>query len=414
MNKKIIVIGAGVIGLHCAYFLNQAGLNVEVVESADECAEDGCSYGNCGLIVPSHFVPLASPAMLHSGIKMLFSSKSPVYLPLGQNIGSMSWFMQFIIASNRKKVNKAIPTLYKLNIESRKLYSELSLQNQNRSNYKHLGLLMAATTEQGLAEEIELAKKAEELGIKTQLLDKSAIKTLEPDIDINVTGALFYKSDGHIRPEAHMQWLKKYLSLNGVVFHYHTKVNKFRHQKGKIIGIETNLGLQKADEFVLAAGSFSAQLAATAELKIPVIAGKGYSFDVPKKCMQLRTPLILTEAKVALTPFNTSVRFGSGMEFNGSIGEIRYRRIQAILDETRKAFPEMPETKANTLKIWEGLRPITPTGLPLVGRTVKYKNLLVATGHAMMGVSLGPITGKIISQLILGEKPDFDMDLLHF
>ncbi|WP_163323293.1 NAD(P)/FAD-dependent oxidoreductase [Draconibacterium mangrovi] len=412
MSKKIIVIGAGVIGLHCAYYLNQAGFGVEVIEAASESSEEGCSYGNCGLLVPSHFVPLASPEMLRSGLKMMLDRTSPVYLPPGKNISSLPWFLKFIKAANKKAVARAIPTLYKLNDESRKLYEELNTVNNNESGFTNKGLLMAATTEKGLEEELALAGIAKDLGIKTQLLDQQQLKTIEPDVDLRVAGAVLYKSDGNVSPEGYLRWLKSYLKQSGVAFRYDTFVSGFQLEKGKIIAVETSSGKLKADEFVLAAGSYSPKIAASAGVKVPVIAGKGYSFDLAKDKLKLQTPLILTEAKVALTPFNNTVRLGSGMEFNGTIGDISYNRVQAIINRTQKALPNMEKLDAKKLDIWEGLRPVTPTGIPVIGRTNKYNNLLVATGHAMMGVSLGPITGKIISQLVAGEKPGFDMELM--
>ena len=413
MSKKIIVIGAGVIGLHCAYYLQKAGFEVEVIEAESENNEEGCSYGNCGLLVPSHFVPLASPEMLHSGLKMMLDRTSPVYLPPGKNISSLSWFLKFMKAANKKSVARAIPTLYKLNDESRKLYEELSAQNKNQSCFTNKGLLMAATTEKGLEEEVALAGIAHELGIETQLLDQKQLKTIEPEIDLQVAGAVLYKSDGNVSPEGHLRWLKASLKQHGVVFRYDTSVSSFQVEKGKIRSVITSFGKLKADEFVLATGSYSAKLADSVGVKVPVIAGKGYSFDLQKDSLKLQTPLILTEAKVALTPFKNTVRLGSGMEFNGTIGEISYNRVQAIINRTQKALPNMEKLDAKKLDIWEGLRPVTPTGVPIIGRTNKYNNLLVATGHAMMGVSLGPITGKIISQMVAGEKPGFDMELMQ-
>lgn len=413
MSKKVIVIGAGVIGLHCAYYLSKSGFEVEVIEAYSENNENGCSYGNCGLLVPSHFVPLASPEMLHTGLKMMFDRTSPVYLPPGKNISSLPWFFKFMKAANKKAVARAIPTLYKLNDESRRLYEELSAENKNQSGFMNKGLLMAAATEKGLEEEVALAGIANELGIEAQLLNQQQLKTIEPEVDLQVAGAVLYESDGNISPEAHLRWLKKYLKDSSVVFRYDTSVKNFQIEKGKIKSVDTSFGKLTADEFVLATGACSAKLAGSVGVKIPVIGGKGYSFDLKKESLKLQTPLILAEAKVALTPLENVVRLGSGMEFNGTIGEISYSRVQAIINRTQKALPNMEKTDAKKLNIWEGLRPVTPSGIPIIGRTNKYNNLLVATGHAMMGVSLGPITGKIISQLVAGEKPDFDMGLMQ-
>ncbi len=413
MNKKVLIIGAGVIGLHCAFYLKEKGFEVEVLEALPEKDETACSYGNCGLLVPSHFVPLASPAMLHSGFKMLFDRKSPVYLPVGRNIQHIPWFLKFMKAANQKQVNRVIPTLYKLNEESRNLYKELSLISDNKTKFEHSGMLMVSATEKGFEEEAEVAGIAAGLGIETTILDNAALKAAEPEVDFKARGAVLYKSDGLIDPVEHMRWLKKYLKNKGVVFHFESAVLEISVVKGKISGVKTNRGEFSADEYVLTTGAFSSVLAERLGISIPVISGKGYSIDFPKSELKLRTPLILTEAKVAITPFDNRIRLGSGMEFNGKVGEIRMQRVQAMLDNTNKVLPQFCKKNVSELTIWEGLRPVTPIGVPFVGRTKKYPELLVAAGHAMMGVSLGPVTGKIISQLIAGEPTGFDIHLLH-
>lgn len=413
MGKKVLIIGAGTIGLHSAYYLHQRGFEVEILEALPENDESGCSYGNCGMLVPSHFIPLASPAILHSGFKMMFDRKSPVYLPVTRNISHLSWFLKFMQAANKTSVEKAVPVLYKLNEESRKLYEELSLVSGNPMDYGHRGMLMASTTEKGFEEEAKVAVLGNKLGIETVTLDQKALQKLEPDVAFNIHGAILYKSDGHVDPVAHQHWLKTYLKSVGVVFHYNTVVTGFEISKGKITGVNIQSGTFKADEYVLATGAFSQKLSALAGIKLPVISGKGYSIDFSKSELKLRTPLILTEAKVAITPFADRIRLGSGMEFNGQVGEVRLQRVQTMLDRTKAALPDMKAKNATEQTIWEGLRPVTPTGLPYIGRTQKYNNLLVAAGHAMMGVSLGPITGKIISQQVAGEPSGFDDNLLQ-
>ncbi|WP_163717637.1 NAD(P)/FAD-dependent oxidoreductase [Mangrovibacterium lignilyticum] len=413
MKKKVTIIGAGTIGLHCAWFLLQKGYEVEVIEAQAENDESGCSYGNCGFIVPSHFIPLASPEMLKSGMKMLFDRKSPVYLPLGKNIKQIPWFLKFMASANKTQVGKVIPTLYQLNDESRKLYEMLSKESDNQTEYEHKGLLMASTTAEGFHEEAEIAKIANSLGIATQKLDQLGLKELEPDVNFSLKGAILYKSDGHINPTSHLRWLKEQLKNKGVDFHYNSPVVKIMLLKGKVQEVITQKGRHKADEFVLAAGAYSCQIAAKAGISLPVISGKGYSIDFAKSELQLKTPIILTEAKVALTPLQNNIRLGSGMEFNGAVGEVRLNRVQAILDRTHQAIPSFKKQTASELKIWEGLRPVTPDGVPFIGRTKQATNLLVAAGHAMMGASLGPITGKIISELAANEETGYDLNILH-
>ena len=400
MKKKIIVIGAGTIGLHCAFYLHQKGFEVELIEALPEDDESGCSYGNCGMLVPSHFIPLASPAMLRSGFKMLFDRKSPVYLPLAKNITHLPWFLKFMQAANKKEVEQAVPLLYRLNTESRRLYNELSVFSGNAMDYKHRGMLMVSTTEKGFNEEAEVAAWGNKLGIETEILDRKSLQNMEPNVSFNAHGAILYKSDAHIDPVAHLRWLKSYLKDAGVVFHYNTSLSGFGFSHGKVAQLKTTSKRFKADEYVLATGSFSQPLAEMAGIKLPLVSGKGYSIDFQKNEFQLRTPLILTEAKIAITPFSDRVRLGSGMEFNGTVGEPRMTRVQAILDRASAAIPSFSQKTASEQNIWEGLRPLTPSGVPFIGRSEQYNNLLIATGHAMMGVSLGPVTGKMISEMI--------------
>lgn len=413
MKKKVIIIGAGTIGLHSAYYLHQEGFEVEVIDSVSEQDDSGCSYGNCGFIVPSHFMPLATPAMLRSGLKMLFDRKSPVYLPVSKNVGSISWFLKFMAATGAKQINRAVPTLYKLNEESKKLYQTLAAESKGQTELETKGLLMASTTAEGMHEELELAALGNQLGIRTETLTNESLKTLEPEVNFKLEGAILYHSDGHINPGSHLRWLKQYLKQAGVVFHYDTRVHKLLYSKGKIQQVASSKGTFEADEFVLATGAYSSAIARTAGVSLSVISGKGYSIDFPKQDLALKTPVILTEAKVAITPLHDRVRLGSGMEFNGVVGEIRPNRVQAMLDRTQAAIPSLPKKQVSEQKIWEGLRPVTPDGVPLIGRTKQFSNLMVAAGHAMMGASLGPITGKIISELASGKTPDFDLNVLH-
>jgi len=412
LKKKIVIIGAGTIGLHCAYFLNKNGHEVEVIEAASESDTSGCSYGNCGLLVPSHFVPLASPGMLKLGLKMIFDTKSPVSLPVLKNIGNIPWFLKFLKAANTEHVRRSAPALFSLNAESKKLYREIHSQNPENMEWQEKGLLMTCTTSKGFDEEIEIAKIANDLGIETKILYSGGLKNIEPDVKFNIAGAVWYECDAHIHPAKYLLWLKNELKRKGVQFHYQSPLINLKTQNGKIIKAETETTGFMADEFVLAAGIYSKELAKILGISLPLISGKGYSIDFTNLNLKLSIPVILTEAKVALTPFGNSVRLGSGMEFNGKTGQINRQRVQAMLDRTNEALPDFPKVHAENLKIWEGLRPVTPDGLPLIGRTKPIENLLVAAGHAMMGVSLAPVTGKIISDFVESKSDGFFSDFL--
>ena len=391
--------------MHCAYFLSKNGHEVEIMEASSASDESGCSYGNCGLIVPSHFIPLASPGMLNAGLKMIFDRKSPVSLPLLKSIRHIPWFLNFAKAAGSEHVRLSAPVLYSLNAESKKLYQQICSQIPENLEWTDNGLLMACTTPEGFHEEILSAKMAGDLGIPTRIFDAGELKNIEPDVNFNVYGAVWYRCDAYIHPAKYLRWLKNELKTSGVQFHYQSRIINLKTQNGKIVHAETDTARFLADEFVLAAGLYSRELAAKLDLSLPLISGKGYSIDFSGSPVKLNIPVILTEARVALTPFENSLRLGSGMELNGRTGRINLRRVQEMLDRTHDALPDFPVVSASQLKIWEGLRPVTPDGLPLIGRTEQFENMLVATGHAMMGVSLAPVTGKIISEIV-ERNPD--------
>jgi D-amino-acid dehydrogenase len=326
---------------------------------------------------------------------------------------NISWFLKFIHASNTQQANSAAPILLQLNNASKMLYSEMISTHKPDSEMQENGLLIAATTAKGFKEEIELSILATKLDIPTEIISPDAVSALEPNLNLNIAGGVWYKSDAQLHPEKHLNWLKQWLRQHGVIFNYQSEVTRLDILNGKISTVKTEKAQFKADEIVVACGTGSAALARTVNLSMPLIAGKGYSIDFPKNTLKLRRPLILTEARVAITPFNDVVRLGSGMEFNGQLGQIRNNRVKAMLKRTEEAIPSFSSPPFHELTIWEGLRPLSPDGIPYIGRTQKLKNLLFATGHAMMGMSLAPVSGQIICDLISESVPAFDLSILH-
>ena len=404
--KKVLIIGAGAIGLHCAYYLKSIGYEVEVIEERGEGDHSACSYGNCGFAVPSHFITMASPSILKSGLKMILNPNGPVAFNLLQNIQRVGWFVKFTSASiNKNKVRKAIPLLYKLNVESNLLYQQINKEHDWFNEYQSKGLVMVASSEKSMEEEIEVSHIAEKLGIKTQVFDNTQLNNFEPNVRFNAYGGVLYHSDAHVNPGKHMNAISNWLKKSGVVFQYGKEVSYINYKKGKINAVYCGKEKFTADEYVLAAGVGSYGLAKKINLNLPVIAGKGYSMDFNKGQLPLETPVILTDEKVALSPFESMVRLGSGMEFNGALGKVKYKRIQSVLNATSKVIPAFNYPNVRGLSVWEGQRPLSADGLPFIGRSNKYNNLTIASGHAMMGMSLAPVTGKMVAQIIKGETP---------
>ena len=411
-SKHVVVIGAGVIGLCTAYYCVQRGLRVTVIDRDAE-ERDGCSFGNAGMIAPSHFVPLAAPGMVALGLKWMWNPESPFYIKPRLDAELLNWGLKFWRAANAEHVNKSAPLLRDLNFASRECFEELAALPNNDFGLVKRGLLMLCKTERAFEYESALAQQANGLGVPAEVLDATQTAALEPNLTMDIAGSVYFPKDCHLSPRRFMAGLKRQLDQLGVRFLWSTEVIGFARHASRIISISTSTGEIAADEVVLAAGSWSPLLARELGLKIPMQAGKGYSLTLPQPRQLPQICSIFTEARVAVTPMGNSLRFGGTMEIAGLNEDINPVRVQGIIKSVPKYFPKFTPDDFAAVKPWCGLRPCSPDGLPYVGRAHGFDNLSVATGHAMMGLSLGPITGKLMSQIISDEPPSIDISMLN-
>ncbi len=407
MSKRIIVIGGGIVGLSSAYFLHKNGHKVTVIEKSD--FTHGASFVNAGYITPSHIIPLASPGMMTKGLKWMFNSASPFYLKPRWDPEFFRWSWYFKKSSTKAKVEKAIPVIKDINILSRNLYEEIkSSGDLGDFQLERKGLLMLYKTEKAGEGEMKVAEKAKFIGLEVEALNIDQLKVLEPDVELDVKGAIHYECDGHTTPTEFMPKMVTYLEKSGVELRTDEVVTKLQFTNDRIEGVITNMGTYAADEVVLAAGSWTAGLARQLGLKMPLQAGKGYRINVPRDT-GIRYPAVLMEAKVAVTPMKGFTRFAGTMEFSGINEIIRKERVEAISNAAQKYYRGLEIRSEEKEAAQSGLRPVTPDGLPYIGRSSKYLNLSFATGHAMMGWSLGPATGKLVSEIIDGKRTSMDI-----
>ncbi len=411
-SKRIVVIGAGVIGLSVAYYCARRGHRVTVIDRNPE-QRDGCSFGNAGMIVPSHFVPLAAPGMVALGLKWMWNPESPFYIKPRLDAELLSWAWKFWRAATPGHVERSAPLLRDLSFASRDCFEELAALPNNDFGLVKRGLVMLCKTQHGLDDEAKYAAHANRLGVPAEVLDAKALAKLDPDVTMDVTGGVYFPKDCHLSPNRFMAGLQRQCDALGVKFLWSTDVSRFTNHEPRIATVETSLGPVEADEVVLASGSWSPQLTDELDLKLPMQAGKGYSVTLTKPRQLPQLCSIFTEARMAITPMDGSLRFGGTMEIAGLNEAINPVRVQGIIKSVPKYFPAFNTDDFADVKPWCGLRPCSPDGLPYLGRTAKFSNLTIATGHAMMGLSLGPITGKLASEIISGEKPSFDLTLLN-
>lgn len=412
MSKHILIIGAGVIGLSTAYYAIQRGYRVTILERGP-ADHEGCSYGNAGMVVPSHFVPLAAPGMVALGLKWMWNPESPFYIKPRLNLELLNWSLKFWRASTKEHVSRSAPLLRDLHLASRVCFEEFAAISTNDFGLVKKGLLLLCKTEHTFDEEIKAAEQARKLGVPADVLDAKQTAALDRNVRMDIAGSIYFPKDCHLTPSRFMAGLKQRLDQAGVHFSWDTEVTGWRVGGHRIEAVHTAESDFTADEYVLCGGSWSPVVARDLRLRIPIQAGKGYSLTLPNPRQLPAICAIFTEARVAVTPMGSSLRFGGTMEIAGLNEDINPVRVQGIIKSVPKYYPEFTPNDFAGIQPWRGLRPCSPDGLPYLGRTQSFKNLSIATGHAMMGLSLGPITGKLMAEILSDEEPSLDIKLLN-
>lgn len=408
--KPTLIIGGGIVGLFSAYFLQKEGIEVTVIDRTD--LQDNCSTGNAGMIVPSHIIPLAAPGMVTKGIAWMFSSKSPFYIHPRLDYKLLQWCLLFFRSANEKQVAKAIPYLKNLSLLSKALYLDFKAEHPEAAlALQEKGLMMAYQTEGVEKEEIEFAHLARKYGLEAEILTPEDIRKVEPNLELKARGAVLFPGDAHLDPGALYGFLKKYLEEKGVQFLSKTQVLGFEKSGSKIEAVLTDQGKIEAEKIVLCGGSWSGELAKQLGFTLPMMGGKGYSF-IQKNQPEIKQATILTEQKVAVSPYGETVRFGGTLEIAGTNQKVDMRRVQGIFESINRYYPSFEAKFPEENQIWKGLRPCSPDGLPYIGFAPTYSNVLVGSGHSMMGISLAPATGKLLAEL--HQQKDTTMEIAGF
>lgn len=408
-NGSVIIIGGGIIGLCSAFYLHKAGFKVKILEQGD--LNNNCSSGNAGMIVPSHFVPLAAPGMISKGIKWMFDSKTPFYVKPSLNPSLIGWGLKFWKYSTQKHVDAVAEPLRDLHLLSKQLYDELAKEPELNFGLEKKGILMLYKTKSVGEEENHMASKAQKLGLDVEALTAQQTQDLEPHTKLDVAGSVHYRCDGHLSPSDLVQQLVAYLKKNEVEIITNCEVTDFETSGGEITSIRTKTKNYSADLVVMTGGSWLPELAKKAEMNIPVMPGKGYSFMADPNGHEIIHPSLLLEARVAVTPMHGKVRFGGTMEIAPMNDKVNMNRVEGIVNSIPNYYPDYQVKLPAVDKIWYGFRPCSPDGLPYIGFSKKLTNLIIAGGHGMMGLSLAPATGKLVTELAKGEKLSTDITI---
>ncbi len=399
--KEVCIIGGGIIGLCSAYQLHEAGVDVTVIDRGD--FSSGCSMGNAGMIVPSHFIPLASPGMMAKGIQWMFQKKSPFYIRPRLDADLLRWLWLFDRSASREQVTHAAPVLRDMHQESKDFYQQLQNRDGFDFSYENNGILMLYQTEETEHEEEEVADTAYTLGIDAKKLSHNQLHQLERGTPIDARGGIHYPGDAHLHPEKLMHQLVRYLKNNGVEFldHHHVTQLNDNVTYGCEIVLDSGESIH-AKQVVVACGSWSSQLLKKNKWRLPLQDGKGYSMTYENLPAKPVIPSILVDARVAITPMGQHLRISGTLEISGMDDKIRKPKVEAILSSVPEYYPALK--LSSPAHVWYGYRPCSPDGMPYVGRWSDRSSVLIATGHAMMGLSLAPATGKMIRDIVLKKN----------
>ena len=407
MDKQVeaLVVGGGAVGVCTAFFLAQQGMQVTLLEKQELAS--GSSHGNAGLVAYNHAIPLAGPGVLGQGLRWLADPESPFYIKPRPSVELARWLLQFQACCNERAVRAIIPPLLEIGRASHALYTELIDEYNLDCNYEHKGRLYLYRTAAMLRKGEHKAQLLAEHGVPSELLDAGAAQRMEPNLQPDVIGGVYYPLYAHITPGKFVHALAAVAGGLGVNIHTQTEVLALESSAGRIARVVTTRGDFLPQHVVMATGAWSPEWSRQLKLRLPIQPAKGYSFTVRRPAACPNMSLSLEEAQIAVTPMGSEMRFSSTLELGGMDLSINQRRTDAM----RRALSRYMRGMENleVLELWRGLRPLTPDSLPIIGRSPQHTNVVLATGHGMLGITHAPMTGRLAAQLVAGSQPAMNL-----
>lgn len=404
----VLIVGGGTIGVCSAYYLNKQGFRVTIIEKNDVAS--GCSFANAGLIVPSHCIPLANPGAFKQGLAWLFDHTSPFYIKPRFNKNLLSWLRNFWKSSKQQTMIAGLKILRDMNYRSAELLDQIITMESLQCEYHKNGWLLVFKTENGFKEGIEDANLLRDHDVECEILNRKETIELEPMLLSDVIAGILFPQDAHLNPEMFVNGLAQRLIERGVSIQTQSEVIQFNVSKGMIKSVKTTKGEFYADQILIATGSWSHNLVKALGITLPIEAAKGYSITLNHPKASPKIPLYLSEAKVAVTPLQSALRFAGTLELSGLDFSMNSRRLKQILNASEDYLSL--NISIGEREAWCGLRPCSPDGLPIIGRSDTFDNLIIATGHCMLGITLAPITGQLVTQIASSQNADIDLSPL--
>ncbi len=403
-HPDVVVIGAGAVGLSCAYHLARRGCSVAVVER-DEVGF-GASRANAGWVVPSFSGPVPSPASLKTAVKTFARPDSPLKIRLDRSWRYVSFLARMLAASRRSVYEAGLEATSRLASEAVASFDELTADGVELERHRE-GMLLLFRDESGIHEQLAALRQMERFGLpRAQPLTAPEVRALEPMVSPALAGAIRCEPDEHVDPSTLMDGLARRCRELGISILTGSHVDALRPRED-YVAVTAGGRILTARDVVIAAGAGSRAVAALLGVDLPVRGGKGYGLDMPSVNGSLRHATYLSERKVAVTPLARGIRLAGTMEFGAEDARIDERRIRGLHHAARDYFEHWRTSPSSA---WSGLRPMTPDGLPIIGSLPTLPGVHVATGHAMLGITLAPVTGARVASIIVdgGEPADLD------
>jgi D-amino-acid dehydrogenase len=401
----VVVVGGGVIGTACAWYLSKAGWKVTIVDKGRHGA--GCSHANCGFVSPSHVLPLAAPGAARVALRSLFQRNAPFAVRPRFDPALWGWFIRFAARCNRKDMLTAAHGIQALLNSSRSLYDQLLREEPIDCEWQTPGILFIFQSQSGMDHYAETDRLLRDsFNMPARRFDGAALTELEPALKPGLAGGWLYESDAHLRPDRLLSGWRRILESRGVTIREDCEVHGFAAANGTARAVVTSQGELAAAAFVVAAGAWTPFLNQYLGCKVPIQPGKGYSITMPRPARCPTYPLLFEEHHVAVTPMKSGYRIGSTMEFAGYDATLNPQRLQLLRDGV---LPYLHEPFAEPVtEEWFGWRPMTYDGLPIIDRSPALANVHLAAGHNMLGLSMATATGKLVAEVLSGQLPHLD------
>lgn len=406
---RTVVVGGGVVGLTTAYELAVRGHEVTVIE-AGRCGA-GASHGNAAKIAIAESNPVPAPGVLLQGIRWMLRPDSPLSIRPSPAPGYLRFLLRMARHCNARDFDAGLDLHLRLGEDANDLFDEYQRQGIDFEMHDR-GVLLAFETRERFDEHCESLPAFEAAGHHPQRLHDDEVREAEPALSDRIRHGLFFPADRQIEPDSLTAGLLAKLSDLGVGVRENTRVGRFVRSGDTVTAIvTTDAEVIAAEAVVIAAGVPSGAMAADLGQKIPIYSGKGYSIDYSPAPVRLRTSLTLEDARVAVTPLNGMLRLAGTMEFGSRDDRVNDVRVAAIRRSAQEAFRDWGDGDGEQIP-WAGSRPMTPDGLPVIGRLASATNAFVNSGHSMLGLTLAPGSARLLAGLMTDGTSTLPDELL--